>query len=268
LRSARAVARLLVVGLLCIAAWFAVHFGLLLFAFAPHARGRWQGRIFHWWSAALMPVLGVRVDWRGPAPPAPFLLVSNHVSYLDIMVLGSRLPATFIAKAEVARWPVVGHLCKMVDTIFVDRARKGDLPRVLEQARRELDRGRGIVFFPEGTTSSGEGLLPFRASLLDLPASLGQPVWAAAIRYATLDGDPPARDVVCWWGEAPFTPHLWKLLGLHGIRATVRVASEPIAGTDRKELAALLQQAVAERLTPGSAQPLAEEGPLPASRRH
>jgi 1-acyl-sn-glycerol-3-phosphate acyltransferase len=268
LRFARAVARLIAVGLLCFAAWVSVHFGLLVFAFAPHARGRWQGRIFHWWSAALMPVLGVRVDWQGPAPAAPFLLVSNHVSYLDIMVLGSRLPATFIAKAEVARWPVVGHLCKIVDTIFVDRSRKGDLPRVLEHARAELERGRGIVFFPEGTTSSGDGLLPFRASLLDLPASLGKPVWAAAIRYQTLDGEPPARDGVCWWGEAPFAPHLWRVLGLRGIRATVRVAAEPIAGTDRKELAALLQQAVAERLTPGSAPPLAEEGPLPASRRH
>jgi 1-acyl-sn-glycerol-3-phosphate acyltransferase len=267
LRTARAAARLLGVALLSFCAWIAVHAGLAVFAFAPRRRGRWQGRVFHAWSAALMPLLGVRVDWQGPVPATPFLLVSNHLSYLDIMILGSRLPATFIAKAEVARWPVVGHLCKMVDTIFVDRARKTDLRRVLEHARGELDRGRGIVFFPEGTTSSGAGLLPFRASLLDLPASLGMPVWAAAIRYQTASGDPPAQDSVCWWGEAPFSPHLWKMLGLRGIRASVRVAPQPIAAAERKQLAALLQQAVADRFTPVIAGVAPEDAPLPASRR-
>ena len=93
-------------------------------------------------------------------------------------------------------------------------------------------------------------MLPFRASLLDLPASLGLPVWAAAIRYQTTAGDPPAHLSVCWWGAAQFVPHLRGLLALRRIEATVRVAPEPIVAADRKELAALLQQAVAARFTP------------------
>jgi 1-acyl-sn-glycerol-3-phosphate acyltransferase len=102
----------------------------------------------------------------------------------------------------VARWPVVGSLCKVVDTLFVDRRRKADLPRVLEHARRARPRP-GHRLLPEGTTSKGDALLPFRASLLDLPASLGLPVWAAAIGYQTGPGDPPAHEAVCWWGR-PF----------------------------------------------------------------
>jgi 1-acyl-sn-glycerol-3-phosphate acyltransferase len=253
MRSVRAAARLVGVAVLSFSAYFSVLAGLLVCAFAPRARGRWQGKVFHWWSAALMPLLGVRVDWQGPAPATPFLLVSNHLSYLDIMVLGSRLPAAFIAKAEVRRWPVVGHLCRSVDTLFVDRARKGDLLRVLEHARAELERGRGIVFFPEGTTSDGSGLLPFRASLLDLPASLAMPVWAAALRYETGAGDPPARDAVCWWGNEPFAPHLWRMLALGRIEATVKVAPEPVVAGERKELAAILQREVAARFTPVTA---------------
>lgn len=250
MRLPLALVRLLGIAILSLAAYLSVLLGLALCAFAPRARGRWQGRVFHGWSAALMPLLGVRVDWQGPAPATPFLLVSNHLSYLDIMVLGSRLPAVFIAKAEVARWPVVGNLCRVVDTLFVDRKKKADLPRVLEHARAELDRGRGIVFFPEGTTSKGEALLPFRASLLDLPASLGLPVWAAAISYRTGPGDPPAHQSVCWWGDAPFPPHVWGLVRLRRVRATVRVAPEPIQAADRKQLAARLQAAVEERFTP------------------
>lgn len=258
----RALARLVGIAALSLAAYLAVVVGLAVCAFAPRARGRWQGRAFHAWGAALMPLLGVRVDWQGPVPATPFLLVSNHLSYLDIMVLGSRLPAAFIAKAEVARWPVVGHLCRVVDTLFVDRARKSDLPRVLEHARSELGRGRGIVLFPEGTTSKGAALLPFRASLLDLPASLGLPVWAAALSYRTGPGDPPAHQSVCWWGEAPFAPHLWRLVQVRRIHATVRVAAEPIAAAERKELAARLQEAVAARFTPV----IGGEGEAPQTR--
>ncbi len=262
MRVARAVARLVGVAMLSLSAYLAVAAGLGVCAFSPRSRGRWQGKVFHWWGAALMPLLGVRVDWQGPAPATPFLLVSNHLSYLDIMVLGSRLPVVFIAKVEVKRWPVVGHLCRIVDTIFVDRSRKADLRRVLDHARAELGRGRGIVFFPEGTTSSGAGLLPFRASLLDLPASLAMPVWAAAIRYETGAGDPPAHLSVCWWGAAPFTPHLWGLLALRRIHVTVRVAPEPIVAGERKQLAALLQAAVAARFTPVTDAAGAEDAPL------
>ncbi len=264
MRFLRALWRLTGIVVLSLAAYLTVVVGLAVCAFAPRARGRWQGRAFHLWGAALMPLLGVRVDWQGPTPATPFLLVSNHLSYLDIMLLGSRLPAAFIAKAEVARWPVVGHLCKVVDTLFVDRARKSDLRRVLEHAREELDRGRGIVFFPEGTTSKGARLLPFRASLLDLPASLGLPVWAAAISYRTGEGDRPAHDVVCWWGNEPFFPHLLKLVQVRRIYASVRVAPEPISAVDRKELAARLQEAVAARFTPVTAAD-PPETPAPAA---
>ncbi|HXU33447.1 MAG TPA: lysophospholipid acyltransferase family protein [Thermoanaerobaculia bacterium] len=227
-------------------------FGLGLTAGRPMARGRWRGRFMRTWSRAFLRVLGVRVTWRGPEPAPPFLLAANHLSYLDVLVLASRLPTTFVAKAEVARWPVLGPLCSSFGTLFVDRSRKSDLPRLLGRLEAALAAGSGIVFFPEGTSSSGAGVLPFRSPLLALPAASGHPVHAAALAYRTPYGEAPAHLAVCWWGDMPFSSHLVALLGLSRIEATVSVASEPLVNTDRKALALALREAVLGEFSPSA----------------
>jgi 1-acyl-sn-glycerol-3-phosphate acyltransferase len=212
----------------------------------PAFGARFKEKVLRRWGRATMRVLAVRVRWEGPVPAPPVFIASNHLSYLDIPLLDSRLACVFVAKSEIASWPLAGSASCSVDTLFVDRSRKRDVPRALAAARRLLDAGRSVALFPEGTAHDGTALLPFRSSFLDLPFELGAPVHPVAIRYATAPGSPPARDAVCWWGGAPLVPHVLRLVQLPWIEATVRTG-EPIAaraGEDRKDLTRRVQAAV------------------------
>lgn len=210
----------------------------------------WRSDIFHNWSAFVLPLFGVRLSVRGSPPEAPFILVSNHLSYLDILVLAGQLRAVFIAKSEVRGWPLLGALCRLVDTHFIERERKSDLLRVLDRIGHVLDTGRGVVFFPEGTTSNGEDVQRFRPSLLEVPASAGRPVSWAAITYRTPPGTLPAGDAVCWWGGADFLGHFLPLLGLPYVEAHLSFGDTVIREKDRKQLALKLHQAISEDFVP------------------
>lgn len=216
----------------------------------PRARTRWQGRAFRLWSRALCRVFAVRVRVAGTAPAPPFVLVSNHVSYLDILVLGTRLPCVFVAKAEIDRWPLFGAICRAVNTIFIDRKAKRELHRVLARIEAALAADQGVVIFPEGTSGAGHELLPFRSPLLELPAKLGRPVHWAAISYRVPAGCPPVHLAVTWWGDMPLGPHLWQLLKLPRIEATLTFGAEPVTAGDRKQLADELWRAIAGVFVP------------------
>lgn len=194
--------------------------------------------------------LRVRLDVRGPLPAAPFYLVGNHLSYLDVVVLASRLDAVFVAKSEVASWPVLGPLCRRMDTIFIDRGSRRDITRVLEHTRSALARGDGVVVFPEGTSSEGSTVLPFLPSLLATPARLGLPVRYVSLSYSTPTDETPAERSVCWWGEMTFPDHFWGLLRLESIEARLVFGADPIVAADRKRLAAELRTAVLHGFTP------------------
>jgi 1-acyl-sn-glycerol-3-phosphate acyltransferase len=190
----------------------------------------------------------VRVEGRAPEPP--FVLVSNHLSYLDILVLGTELRCVFVAKAEIDRWPVFGALCRSVATIFIDRRAKRELHRILAEMETTLAAGQGIVIFPEGTSSAGHDVLAFRSPLLDLPVRLGRPVHWATLGYRVPPGAPPAHLVVAWWADMPFGPHVRALLRLEWIEATLRLGGAPIAAEDRKHLAERLRAEVVARFEP------------------
>jgi 1-acyl-sn-glycerol-3-phosphate acyltransferase len=133
----------------------------------------------------------------------------NHLGYLDILMLATQVDAPFVAKAEVAHWPVIGLLCRSVGTIFIDRARKRDLPRVIDEMVAALQRGRRVIFFPEGTSTSGATVLPFRSPLFEATIRTGVPVRYASLAYCTPKGAPPAHQVVCWWGDMTFIDHVY-----------------------------------------------------------
>jgi len=206
----------------------------------------WRSGIFHSWGGWVLPLLGIRLTVRGTPPAAPFLLVSNHLSYLDILVLASQLRAVFIAKSEVKGWPVLGTLCRLVDTQFIQRDRKNDILRMLKRITEVLESGRGVVFFPEGTTSNGESIQPFKPALLAVAAKSGEPVAYAALSYAVPPGSPPASDSVCWWGGVGFAGHFLTVLRMPRIDATVSFGDKKIHEHDRKALARRLQAAVSK----------------------
>lgn len=216
----------------------------------PHASARWRARLFRAWARTTARVIGMRVEVSGRPPRPPFLLVANHLGYVDIVLLATQISGCFVSKAEVADWPLVGAMCRVVDTLFIDRERKRDLPRVVEQIERVCDSGRGIVLFPEGTSGKGDGVMPFRTSLLEPAARSGRPVFHAAVSYATPPGQPPAYLAVCWWGGMMFTPHVLRLLSLKKFRGRVVFGEEPIRESDRKVLATRLREAVAREFEP------------------
>lgn len=209
---------------------------------------RWGDRGLLWWSRGLGWVLGMRVRRHGEPPERPFLLVSNHLSYVDVLLLGAATGGAFVAKREIASWPVMGALCRLVGTVFVDRRTRRDLVRAAAEVERALGEGRGVVLFPEATTGDGDGLLPFRSSMLEVAAAEERPVHHAVIRYETPGGCPPARRSVCWTGGQALIPHALRLLALPGFRAHLAFGERPLAGSDRKQLARRLRSRMEAQL--------------------
>jgi 1-acyl-sn-glycerol-3-phosphate acyltransferase len=223
--------------------------GLPFVAASPRLWARWRAWTLRTISRCLLAVMGARVECTGRPPQAPFLLVSNHLSYVDILLLASRLDAVFVSKQEVASWPLLGPLCRAMGTVFINRELRRDISRVLEEMDAKLDCDVGVVLFPEGTSTNGSEVLRFLPPLLELAVRLGRPVEFASLHYSTREGQPPASDVVCWWGGTPFVSHFLRLLSLTSFRAELAFGAQPIVSTDRKQLAAELHRAVAGQLS-------------------
>ena len=173
-------------------------------------------------------VLGIRVKVRGVrSAVTPTLFVCNHVSYLDIEVIGSLVPGSFVAKAEVATWPFFSSLAKAQRTIFVERL-SGKATASRDEMMRRLDTGDNLMLFPEGTSSDGTRVLPFRSALFgvaqlrrDGKLIVVQPV---AIAYTRLDGIPLGRywrPLFAWFGDLDLVPHLWQMVCLGETEAVV-----------------------------------------------
>lgn len=211
---------------------------------------RWRARVQQLWSRGVCRILGVHVDVLGQPPQRACLLAANHLSYLDVVVLGALVPCAFVAKSEIARWPVLGFLARSFGTLFVERENRRALPGLGQRLRTRLARGETLVLFPEGTSTAGSEVLPFRPALLAPAVALGLPVAYAALHYSTPAAERPAAEVVCWWGDMTFGAHVLGLLRLERIQARVHFGSEALAGPDRKALAVRLRSAVVERLQP------------------
>jgi 1-acyl-sn-glycerol-3-phosphate acyltransferase len=222
---------------LCYLVWLPAALALVPF---PRPARWWNSHGLRWWTRGLTTIMGVRVEVRGPVPARPFFLVANHVSYLDILVLGSRLGCTFISKHELAGWPVLGHLARVTGTIFVNREVKRDAVRVLDEIDRAIAEGAGVLLFPEGTSTRGDRVLPLRPALLEWAAQREHAVHAVLLGYRTLPPDPPADESVCWWGDAAFGPHLLGCLALRRVEARLIFLAEPAVERDRGRLAARL----------------------------
>lgn len=225
----------------------------------PRAAWRWRGRWLARWGRGFCRVLGVRLEVEGEPPAAPCFLVSNHLSYLDIPVFGAVANVVFVAKSDVARWPLLGPVCRAADTIFVVRSSRRDSLRANAELERHLRSGHSVLLFPEGTTSDGSAIRPFRPPLLQAAAAAGVAVHAAALEYATGPGDPPPAEAVCWWGGTELPAHLPLLLGVGRITARLRFSPHAVQEPDRKRLAARLHEAVV-RLAGGRRREGADRG--------
>lgn len=216
---------------------------------APRLQLALRNAAFLWWGKAMCRIIGLRVEVEGEAPSGRFFLVSNHLGYIDIILLASQTSAAFVAKATLARWPILGWMFFTADTIFINRASKRDLLRVMGRVRGCLERDLGVLIFPEGTSGKGEEILRFKPSLLQLAAEQNQPVHYVTLTYRA-PGDLPAHQTICWWDDTPFLSHLLRLFGLPYFEATVCFGKEPILAGDRKILAERLRASMTETFTP------------------
>ena len=190
------------------------------------------------WSRQLLQMLGVtrRVNWHHEGGMrGHVLIVANHISWLDIFVLNAQQTVRFIAKAELSRLPVIGHLCRNAGTLFIERERRRDTHTVNRHTVEALARGDLVGVFPEGTTSDGTGLLKFHSSLFQPIVDAHGVVQPIAIRYRT-----PAdeySDAAAFVGDLSMAGSLWRLTGERSLVAELNILPLiPAAGYDRREL--------------------------------
>lgn len=194
----------------------------------------------------LLRAIGVEPHYVGK-PPVEGVMVSNHISYLDILVHAANTPLVFISKAEVANWPVFGMLTGWAGTLFIRRELRSDVLRVAAEMEPVVKSGTVLAFFPEGTSSGGDGLLPFRAPLLAPIVEHGWSTTTAFLRYGLEPGDGAVEDEVAYYRpETVFGTHLLNLLGKRRIHATVTYGTSHFPGSDRKELANRLRNEICE----------------------
>ena len=201
-------------------------------------------RVKRVWARGLMRLMGVRITTSGRPPPRGVLVVSNHLSYLDIPVLDSVMPMVFVARADLRRWPFWGPMATLGATIYVDRATRRDVLRVRREMGEAMSRGDSVIVFPEATTTGGDTILPFKPALLADAAEAGAPVYWLTLSYRTPPDGPAARNQVCWWGDTTFLPHVLGLFALRRVACTMRFGDAPVRSGDRKTLAAELQRAM------------------------
>lgn len=203
------------------------------------------------WGRSMTAILGVRVLREGPLPRAPvFVVAANHLSYLDILVLGGAYPSLFVAKSSIRSWPMFGWIARASGTLFVDRERASDVLRAGQAITGRLEAGLPLTIFPEGRSTPGREVLPFMPSLLEPAARLGLPCHPVSIRYETPGVEHPPSDTVCWYDSADFVRHYLRLMAIPRIDAEVRFSPEVLVHADRKQLAARLREVVAAGFVP------------------
>jgi 1-acyl-sn-glycerol-3-phosphate acyltransferase len=223
---------------------------LLLF---PHLNAEERERRVMAWAAKLLAILNVRITVHGRPPTVRgegALLVSNHVSWMDIHLLHSLLPGRFVSKAEVRAWPLVGWMAASAGTLFLERTRKSDARRVNEEMSGLLASGACLALFPEGTTSDGTVLRPFYPSLLQPAVQSGAQVWPTVIRYLRPDGRPNLDAAYC--DDISLGQSLKRILCQDVIHAHVHFLA-PISskGLHRRELAARSEAVIRDLLAGG-----------------
>ena len=253
--SFRALLKLTGGGIIVLTFAFWQTFGVCLRRWFPLAARRYANRVTALGCRAFLRHWGVTVTLRNArrvAPGQAYLYAVNHLSYLDILVHGALFPSTFVTSREMHGTPFLGHICRFAQCFFVDRISRRRLAQEIRGLAALLESGVPVTLFAEGAASDGAGVQPFKSPLFKACAVAGVPVLPLTLNYRTLDSAPvgPANhDRICWYGDAAFFPHVWRLLRHRCIEVDV-VVSPPLAGADYRELAEQTREAVAGRYTP------------------
>jgi 1-acyl-sn-glycerol-3-phosphate acyltransferase len=227
-----------------------IWFQLICKALSP----RFSEKIPYYFHKILLKFLGIKVTIKGKKlDNIPLLITSNHISWIDIPVIGSSFYCYFIAKSEISSWPIFGFLAKLQNTIFVNRSAKGkDIQNQVDDIEKALINNKTVILFPEGTTSDGNKVLPFKSALMSLSQTKdgkAVTIQPMIIKYTQFSGMPLGRfekPYVAWYGSTDLIPHLFTLLECPPIDVEL-IIGEPLSPeqfTNRKELAKHLENCV------------------------
>ena len=203
------------------------------------------------WSLRMLALLGITLELHGQPPRSgPVLLVANHISWLDILVMHAACYCRFVSKADVRRWPLIGTLATGGGTIYIERESRRDALRVVHHMAESLQAGDVVAVFPEGTTSDGVALLPFHANLVQAALSAHAPAQPVALSFIETATRAPSL-TPCYIGDDTLVGSVWRTLSGPALSAIVRYGEPQDAqGRDRRTWTADLRSAV-ERLRQG-----------------
>ncbi len=249
----RRVARL--IGFLAVCLFFLVSAAAarpFLLGFSRPARMRLVAESVRLWARACLRILGLKINVHRPSGDLNSnrrLLVSNHQSYLDVVIIASVFPTLFVAKSEVGCWPLFGWLSRLGGTIFVDREDARSGVKRAYQVSRALRDGVNVQVFPEATTGDGSTVLPFNGLFFASAVRSQVPALPLTIKFQSVNGRPMDRaalDAVCWYGEMDFARHFWNLLNIESAEVSLMI-NEPIEPA-RAQRAKALAQAARDRI--------------------
>jgi 1-acyl-sn-glycerol-3-phosphate acyltransferase len=192
---------------------------------------RWKivSRLNRNFTLLLRHILGIKVivtGDEGQLERGGYVIIANHTSYVDGIVLGGIFPILFVSKREVKHWPIVGHWNILCGSIFINRQRKDLVGSLVHEMTRKLKQEANILLFPEGTSTNGEKLLPFQTVPLAAPLRSRSIIVPATITYKSVDDQPVGvsnRDLLYWYGDMDFLSHFWRLLALRSIEVLVTI---------------------------------------------
>lgn len=225
----------------------------MLVAAAPfltsNRRMRMKARCMQWWAKSCCFIFGIHITTTGSYErDTVYFVIANHCSYLDILVIGSLIPAGFISKKEVASWPLIGWLAQLAGTVFIDRGSRAASVRSFQEIKARLSSGISVVVFPEGTTNDGLVIGDFKSTFFKVPIEANASVLPLSLVYSHINNEPVSAhttSALAWYGDMELLPHVWNVLGLK--RIDVRVSFHPVlrsSAQERKTLAVLACETV------------------------
>ena len=190
---------------------------------------RWKivSRLIRSFTLLLRTILNIKVTVQGDEGQLErggYVIISNHLGYLDGIVLGSLFPVVFVSKKEVKSWPMIGQWSTLCGTVFINRQRKGLVPLAVEEISRKLKQEANILLFPEGAATNGERMLPFQTAPLAAPLRSRSIIVPVTLAYRTIEEQPVSvanRDLIFCYDDMEFMPHFWKLLALRSVEVLV-----------------------------------------------
>lgn len=210
----------------------------------PFARRRVATKLNVLSCRSILKILNFKIEHLGPPPQEGSIIVGNHMSYLDILIYLSRFDCLFVTSVDMGRRPFLGQLTWLGGCLYVERRNPRHLHKELKTIKKYFDKGFMVCFFPEGTSSDGRTVLPFKKSLFQLALETSAPIQPIVLNYKSINGEgfgDQTRDHVCWYGDITFASHFLNLIQLKEVKAQLQVLS-PVKSSDFKDRKGLSDQ--------------------------